>query len=428
MSDPIPFSFKPDWSNPITERLSWLTTVMQSRSGAEQRYAVRLSPRRQIDFPLQLIGQERSYFDVILGRNGGGLWNVPIPHEEILIGGVSVGQDTLFFDPAYREIGVGTKLLLRQEWDLSEIVTVTAVDSASVTITPAVLSYQAATVTPTFLGVISENVSVSRLTARVYQMTVRFTSQEPAIWPPAGVSSSPPERWTIGPADFLALTHPPNAINSLDYTYERMWSAIDGDAALPLYVDKAARQFTTQKYEFFLVGPQEKSNFRNLLYGLQGRLKPIWVPTFNDDMAPGYSYPNPLGLSWLSVPGRENWLKFMRDGTIQTGYLSVDFSGYNGTPPEVFDASSTVFQESFVNVKRLDVDDIEIQHYGGIDGVATCSVIFRDAPDLRVTAGYGGQAYPDAVYHRVGGDVTPTNDIAADSVTIANLIAEQTVT
>jgi hypothetical protein len=86
----LPFPFPPDWSNTITERLSWLTAIQKSPTGAEQREALRLTPRRAIDYPLMLDAMERSYFDVLLAQNGGGKWWVPIPHEEVRVGEVFV--------------------------------------------------------------------------------------------------------------------------------------------------------------------------------------------------------------------------------------------------------------------------------------------------------------------------------------------------
>lgn len=427
----LPFSFKPDWSNPITERLSWLTTVMTSRSGAEQRYAVRITPRRQFDIPLLLTGQERTYFDTILARNGGGTWNVPIVHEEKSIGPISAGQTRIYLDPAYTEIGVGVKLLLRDDWYRSEVVTVTNVTDTYIDIEPTVLTYQAATITPTFEGVIAEAVSTARKTARIYQVTVRFTSIEAAVWP---VNSRELPTLTTAVIDgktFPILTQEPNAINDLDYSYERIWSVIDSDVAIPAYIDKAQRQFTSQKYEFFLVGRAERSNFRDMLYALRGRQQPIWVPTFNDDITYGAGhavvYPNQLGLTG-TITGREYFLEFRTDGTVASG-LAVASTG--GATAEEID-TPTVFRRSFVNLKRLDVDDIEIQHYGTLDGAATCSVIFRDAPDLRVPAIYTSPPLTDPVYHHGGpdghDDVTPTNDVAADNPTLGDLIAEQTVT
>jgi hypothetical protein len=78
---------------PITERLSWLTAIQTSPTGAEQREALRLTPRRAIDIRCMLDAMERSYFDVLLAQNGGGKWWVPIPHEEVRVGEVFVTQD-----------------------------------------------------------------------------------------------------------------------------------------------------------------------------------------------------------------------------------------------------------------------------------------------------------------------------------------------
>src|SRR4051812_11256054 len=110
---PLPFPFPPDWSNAITERLSWLTAIQASPTGAEQREILRLTPRRSIDYPMMFDSVERNYFDVLLGQNGGDQWWVPIPHEEVRVGEVFVTQNEFFFDASYREIAVGRKLLLR---------------------------------------------------------------------------------------------------------------------------------------------------------------------------------------------------------------------------------------------------------------------------------------------------------------------------
>jgi hypothetical protein len=79
-------------------------------------------------------------------------------------------------------------------------------------------------------------------------------------------------------------------------------------------------------------------------------------------------------------------------------------------------------------LKRLDVDDIELQHYGTLDSAATVSVIFRDAPDLRVPASYAAQPFPDALYHHASGPAeVPTNDVGSGDPTLAGLIANQVV-
>ena len=64
------WTFRPNWSGGVTERLEWLTDVLPSRVGAEQRRGLRLSPRRSLEFQLLLHGEERTFFDLMLQALG----------------------------------------------------------------------------------------------------------------------------------------------------------------------------------------------------------------------------------------------------------------------------------------------------------------------------------------------------------------------
>ena len=46
----LPLPLSPNWSHGITETLEWKTNVHQSQTGAEQRVAMRLTPRRTFEF------------------------------------------------------------------------------------------------------------------------------------------------------------------------------------------------------------------------------------------------------------------------------------------------------------------------------------------------------------------------------------------
>jgi hypothetical protein len=390
---PIAWPFAPDWSNGVTERLSWLTAIQTSRSGAEQRQALRVAPRRQLDFPIVLTDQERSYFEVLMARNGGTAWNVPLPHEEISIGPVPTGTMAFTFDTSCREISVGTQMLLRDDGLHTEIVEVTSVTPTGITTTPTTVERAAASITPTFLGLISDKPELSRRTGRVYTGTVRFLSMQAMAWPATARALA---GFSTTFQTYPVLTHEPNAINDLTYGFERMWAPIDNSQSLPRYVDKSLRQFTSQQYEWFLYGRQAQQDFRDRLFYLQGRCKPLWVPTFNDDIAPGTGYPNPLGFESTPPPGREYIARFNRDGTVvclaATAYATGD-----RIPIAPFDGSS-VLRNSFMALKRLDVDDIEILHHSDIDGVATVSAVFREAPNLRQPLGFTGVGFSQSGY------------------------------
>lgn len=50
MLDALPvWTISPDWSDGITETLEWLTGLLASPIGAEQRFGLRLTPRRSFE-------------------------------------------------------------------------------------------------------------------------------------------------------------------------------------------------------------------------------------------------------------------------------------------------------------------------------------------------------------------------------------------
>lgn len=395
----IPFPFDPDWTNGITERLSWLTAIQTSRTGAEQRQALRVAPRRQIDIPLVLHGGARSYFDTLLARQGGSTWYAPIPHEQIFYGYVYPGQTAFAFDTTYREIRVGSNLMVRGDTFHVEMIQVTSVSADGIVTTPTVYEYAAARITPTFQAVIAEKVSASRQNARTMTATVRFSSVEPMVWPTTARSLAAfgaTYQTASGKPAYPILTKEPNSVNVLDYEFERMWSSVDNSMSVPLYIDKAGREFTSQQYAWFLNGPQERRDFRDLLFALQGRAKPLWVPTFNDDFSTTLGYENVMGFPTTPIPDREYGAQFTRAGVV-TGFAASAYNTGTRIPPETF-ADATILRRSFMSLKRLDVDDIEFLHYADLDGVATVTALFRDAPDIRQPLNFAVQGFPNSGY------------------------------
>lgn len=406
-----PWPFAADWTNPILEGLEWLTAIQTSQTGAEQRQAIRVTPRRRIDMPFQLYGQERSYFDMLLAQFGGKQWHVPLPHEQVRFDGVFLaGTSNFVFDTSFREFRVGARAIVRGNTFLTEVVTITGVTSTGITVSALVKDYLTGlTVTPAFVGMITDKVAATRPTARVLMGTVRFYAVEPTIWPPAARANDYATYSGLAALGYPVLTQEPNAMNDLDYTYERMLQIVDTDTAIPTYSDTPNTMFASQKHEWFLYGRKEKSDFRDLMFFLRGRCGPLWVPTFNDDLAIGKGFPDPDDYVTTTVPDRQYMIYFYRNGAYAT-FLNTR----NATlPPEDFD-SDTIQRISFMSLKRLDVDTIEFSHEIDVDGVTTVSAIFRDAPDIRVANLFSPDPFGESGYVTSSGTTPATNPIVID--------------
>jgi hypothetical protein len=257
---------------------------------------------------------------------------------------------------------------------------------------------------------------------------MQFLAMEPTIWPPVPRSLVVPgfTYENVDPAQgpWPILAQEPNAVDELDYSYARVLAVDDNQVSLPLYVDQASRAFAGQQYTWFLTGRQAGSNFRDLLFALNGQRSPLWVPTFNDDIDPnnpGY-FTNPHG-RFTSVPGRDTAISFNRDGTFTCAPVSPDVNG--NTPLPVSFQSSSVARVSFMSLKRLNQDSIEISHHSDTDGVATVTAVLRDAPDLRVPAAYNSFVYIDTLQLQLDGtttvQATNTTNVLTDPVTITSV-------
>lgn len=73
--------FEPNWSGEFRESLSWLTEILSSPTGAEQRRCKRLYPRRTFEFECAVHGTARQYMEQLIETNGGRNWYLPLFHQ-----------------------------------------------------------------------------------------------------------------------------------------------------------------------------------------------------------------------------------------------------------------------------------------------------------------------------------------------------------
>ncbi len=415
--------FKVDWTNGYTETLEWKTSVLGSPIGAEQRYAARMTPRRKLDLPFLVSGGERTYFDLMMMANSGSNWYAPLAHDATYVRAVyplTPGPGVkVFCDTALREYRVGGHVILQggsvEQWD---VLTIAAVGWGGLTTveTPELNAYgRGSTMYPAVLARITDTLTAKRQHGRVLSGTMQFLCMEPTIWPINGntLAAVPfytyqPEEGAMSQGPWPILTMEPNAVDALDYSYARKLAVNDNEVSLPTYEDQANRAFTGQQYTWFLAGRQAGSNFRDLLFTLDGQRVPLWVPTFNDDVTPGSEYyPNP-NLRTDNPSGRDTLITFNVDGTFSVNPGLADIIGTDGLPVNF--SSPTAVRTSFMNLKRLNQDSVEIMHHSDADGVATVTVVLIDAPDLRVPTPYNSFVYTDTGQLQPDGStITATN-------------------
>ncbi|QXV73590.1 putative tail assembly protein [Rhizobium phage RHph_X2_30] len=397
--------FEANWSGRVTEALEWLTDVLTSPSGAEQRRCLRLYPRKMIEFSCALGGNERAVFDQFLSTHGGRTFYLPQWHESYRSGAaVAAGATSIPCDSANNGgLRVGDVIFISgndpRHYELAEV---SALSSSAITlVSPLVASW------PTFSKVHpvrKAHLDDQPTLRRVTDTTITFTATFRIMQRNDDVDI------VLGPSvttdlleiyqGFNVLSAVPDERESLDVGITRMIDVLDNEVGIPLYNDVAGIPFKSQKFNWVLHGRGNYDTLKKTFYHLRGRAIPIWLPTFFNDMQMVGN--TVVGGTLIKIQN----IGFTVSGGVETGreYIMVTrvdgsntfhrimSSAVDGdneiigvdTPFASGLAAASVMRISFMALNRLDQDRIEIIHHTDTRGAAACTTTFRAAPDLRV--------------------------------------------
>lgn len=393
------FPFRPNWKTGVVQGLSFLTDVLASKTGAEQRRPLRLSPRRSMTYDVLLEGRERAFFENLIHMLGSSEFMVPLWWEAgAATTAIVAGAASIQFDQTYREFTDGEMGIILEDGFTWEVFTVATVGASQLLLTTGVSRTWSADakVYPLRRARLVESSEVRAHTDAVGTASVALELVQANPFPTEFAFPANPHQYRGHPV----MTREPNWKEPIATTYARLLDQLDNDTGLPHWFDEAARGFTAQAYAYQMHGQAEHMAFRDLLLDLQGRLKPIWVPTYTSDfqiaadVVAGSDTLEVLdaGYSYCGGPrqGREDLQILLADGTRLFRRITGATAGAPGREllvvGEAFPdglAASAVKKISFMDVCRLDADDIEIKHHADTDGAATSTLVFKAFADTR---------------------------------------------
>lgn len=391
------WTISPNWKNGVTERLEWLTDVLASNYGTEQRRALRLSPRRSFEMTFNPTNAARSYFDLWLHRLGSEEFMVPLWHDRgKLSAAIAAGATVIPVDTTYREFSVGDlAVLIGDDPFTFDKVEITGVAAGSLTVTPGGVTKawgKNLTVYPLRRSRISQESLFSALTNRVGEATLQFELNQ-------NNSIADEGAWTTLYSGVPILTDKPNRRENIDLTYNRNSLVLDNDVGLRTLLDDAGRAFTTQTYLMLTRGRAAHWAFRQMLYRLRGQASPVWLPTFNEDMvlarprlaADAVLDVKKIGYAYTggTVDGRKHILiggSIGREITGVGGALAASeerllLGSALGT------ALPAGASASFMDIVRQSQDAVEITHHTDTDGTSECNLAFKAFRDERTVDG-----------------------------------------
>ncbi len=393
-SDLPVFSFRNNWREPMTERLAFLTDVLRAAEGAEQRRSLRPTPRRTFEVDLLLTGPERTFWDLFTNRLSKGEIVAPLYWEVTTLSTATVAgtTDRIAFDTTYREWAYheGRLAILMGKTAMDyEVVEIAGVDDTGVDLAePTARAWPRGTkLLPLRRCVIEQIGQVRQPSAAVATVTLQMRVVGPNPWTPAADTSP---TYLGRPV----LLQEPNWAGDLTVDVAREIALLDVDVGLTYQVDALGRTLYGQAHNWFLNGRRKLAAFRDFVYRHRGRAGSFWLPTFKADFvltnSPGSAATQievqNTGFGYVGGPtgGREYIAIKHSTGTIIRRITSVIAGTTSATERLNLDAPlglalspGLVRRISFVDTARLDTDEFQITHYGGVDGHHESSTTFR---------------------------------------------------
>ena len=389
------WTFPANWREPVTERLEWRTAVLASVTASEQAFATRMSPRRTFEVMTTPVGSQRTRFDLAVGAIGVDPWYIPIWHDGTqLLADASGGGTSLSVVTVDREFKVGGFAMLTDHSARSEVVEIASVATGALTLAePLALSWPAGTaIYPAVKARLTEQPQMERRANRAFEGFVRFITTEANDYEPASTLTTY--------RDLPVLTTPPNEAVDMTHAYERIFDEIDGDVGLVSRSHTSQTGITIQGYNWTALGRAEQAQLRAVLYYMQGRNNPVWLPTFAEDfdvvsVGTGLVV-RECGFTTFGGPreGRQDVQIALTNGTSLFRRIASSTLTFNGTENLVFTESlsgvtmADIHRVSFMSQCRLNADSIEIVHVTDSDGVAQVAAQFRTAPATRSALDY----------------------------------------
>ncbi|MCW2478829.1 hypothetical protein [Candidatus Symbiopectobacterium sp. NZEC135] len=393
MADFITWLAEPNWTDGVTETLEWKTDVLQSPTGAEQRIARRLSPRRTFEFSILVGDNDRQRLENALFHAGAAHWNMPVfPDVSVLPAALAAGSSSLALDTTGRDFSAGGKLLLKRGIEVgarSSLVAIETVSPEGVTFsTPLAESWPAGTlVYPLRLAMLTDPPDFTRYNATLATAQVRFRVDEHNAFSD-DITDLP--RYRQHPV----LEPDSDWSESVTGQYARLLLELDNGSGLIARTDTARRPFVVQSHAWMPIGNEAHATLRRLFYYLRGRQRAVWIATPSADFYPvsgmnGHAIDvENAGFADLGVvPGRRDVRIRRTDGTCL--YRRITAAAVLSSTTERLlldgDAISLALDDiesiSFMALCRQESDSVEWQHVTDTDGLTTVSTTFRGIRD-----------------------------------------------
>jgi hypothetical protein len=277
------FSPAIDWESGASERIGYLTDVLQAYSDAEQRRALRQLARRSMAFKASgLTAREAAAMESQIWGWQNQPYGVPWwPDVTPLLADAAAGSLTILCNTVDRQFAVGGICAIWKDAFTFEALAISGLTAGSVTLAnPTQLNWSAGPgvlVLPVFLGRLPKGISVDRLCSGIDEISVDFSGEAQQVAPTPTISLTQYRGFDV-------LEIPANWPSNQKRNYNRSLVTLDPGAGPISVIDKGGTPITSQPFPSLMLSHSQVTNLRAFLLARFGRFRPFWIPTWDQDL------------------------------------------------------------------------------------------------------------------------------------------------
>ncbi|MEW8420130.1 MAG: hypothetical protein AB2669_08335 [Candidatus Thiodiazotropha endolucinida] len=276
----VVFGMRPEWSQGMTERLAWLTEVLESYDGTEQRVRLRQLPRRFFEYRFLIADKDARVLDHLLFAWGARIYCLPVWMDvTVLTEAISAGSDTVTVDDAMNsDYHAGGLAVLWQSNTRHEAVEILSITGNTLTLKLSLSTHWPAgtRVFPARLTRLEGDVTVTRPTDTIAMGRCRFSVED--LTSDNGVDVGDDYQ------GYTVFDWPPDRSEDIEDRWRRKLALIDYETGLPTVDDESGSPKIGRQLTWLLKNRVDISRYRGWLAARAGRANPCWLPTFESDL------------------------------------------------------------------------------------------------------------------------------------------------
>ena len=338
-----------EYEAPCKETLAFLTDVIESIDGVEQRLALRTNPRQVFEVTYRLDTDERQRMQAMMMDWQGKTFGFPLWHEKVLTTAAVSASNTVYpitgGDDVDFRVG-GTAVIITDELTF-DVITIDAKTDTSITASSGSVNGYAAgsTIMPMRAAIVQRAISGKRHPNNLedFQVTFQVTDNDTG----ALAGDTTPGFWSL--YDSRVLFDDCNVTDGgMQESFFTRVYRVDGHTGIVTQDVAWGKNKRSSDKGFVARNRAEIIQLRKVMLALRGRQKSFWLPTFIEDVEPVASLAS--GAATMDIQSL-GYVRFIQDRNPKK-VMRITFN--NGDPDlvRVVQSSATVS----TTVERLTLD------------------------------------------------------------------------